>query len=71
MFMIISLAKVKGEIYLPIDSHQQKNNFILPYLKKNETYKYIPSSVVQEFSELTSMSSINKKVETAPAIKRK
>lgn len=67
----LSLAKINGEIYLPIDSVQEKNNFILPYLKKNETYKYIPSSVVQEFSELTSMSSVNKKVEAAPTIKRK
>lgn len=67
----LSLAKVNGKIYLPIDSTQEKNNFILPYLKKNGTYKYIPSSIVEEFSELTSMSLINKKVETASNIKRK
>lgn len=67
----LSLAKVNGEVYLPIDNLQGKNNFILPYLKKNETYKYIPASIVKEFSELTNMSSINKKVESAPVIKRK
>ena len=32
----LSLAKINGEIYLPIDSIEEKNNFILPYLKKTE-----------------------------------
>ena len=32
----LSLAKVNGEVYLPIDNLQGKNNFILPYLTKTK-----------------------------------
>ena len=32
----LSLVKKDGKVYLPVDSMEQKNNFIIPYLKKKQ-----------------------------------
>lgn len=67
----LSLTKLNGEIYLPMKSLDKNGNFIIPYLKKNENYKFIPYSIVKDFADLTNMKSIDKKIIAAPIITKK